>query len=92
MGLADSAQDAQKGRPARQQRAVTLLGVGGMIPTARVEGYICSFQARLLSLQRWGLIDLPLRASNEGPDSVLTRPPSRRQDAASTPRPRVARA
>jgi hypothetical protein len=26
----------------------------------------CSFQARSFSLQGWGLIDLPLRASNEG--------------------------
>jgi hypothetical protein len=34
--------------------------------TARIERYICSFQARSFSLQGWGLIDLPLRASNEG--------------------------
>ena len=37
-----------------------------MIPTARIERYKCSLQARLFSLQGWGLIDLPLRASNEG--------------------------
>jgi hypothetical protein len=35
-------------------------------PTARIERYTCSFQARSFSLQGWGLIDLPLRASNEG--------------------------
>ncbi len=29
-------------------------------------GYRYSLQARSLSLQGWGLIDLPLRASNEG--------------------------
>ncbi len=37
-----------------------------MIPTARIERYTCSLQACALSLQGWGLIDLPLRASNEG--------------------------
>ena len=31
--------------------------------TARIERYTCSFQARSLSLQGWGLIDLPLRAA-----------------------------
>ena len=36
-----------------------------MITTARIERYKCSLQARLFSLQGWGLIDLPLRASNE---------------------------
>ena len=36
-------------------------------PTAAVEqGYRWSLQARLLSLRGWRLIDLPLRASNEG--------------------------
>jgi len=34
--------------------------------TARIERHKCSLQARSLSLQGWGLIDLPLRASNEG--------------------------
>ena len=34
--------------------------------TARIERYTCSLQARLFSLWGWGLIDLPLRASNEG--------------------------
>src|SRR5437016_7676500 len=34
--------------------------------TARIERYKWSLQARSLSLQGWGLIDLPLRASNEG--------------------------
>jgi hypothetical protein len=33
---------------------------------ARIERCKCSLQARSLSLQGWGLIDLPLRASNEG--------------------------
>jgi hypothetical protein len=37
-----------------------------MIPTARIERYKCSLQACSISLQGWGLIDLPLRASNEG--------------------------
>ena len=31
--------------------------------TARIERYTCSFQARSLSLQGWGLIDLLLRAT-----------------------------
>jgi len=34
--------------------------------TARIERYVCSLQACSLPLQGWGLIDLPLRASNEG--------------------------
>src|SRR5438132_9296972 len=34
--------------------------------TARIERYKWSLQSRSLSLQGWGLIDLPLRASNEG--------------------------
>jgi hypothetical protein len=34
--------------------------------TARIGRYTCSFQACLFPLQGWGLIDLPLRASNEG--------------------------
>ena len=34
--------------------------------TARIERHKCSLKARSLSLQGWGLIDLPLRASNEG--------------------------
>ena len=33
--------------------------------TARIERYTCALQARSFSLQGWGLIDLPLRASNE---------------------------
>ena len=33
---------------------------------ARVERYKCSLQARSLSFKGWGLIDLPLRASNKG--------------------------
>ena len=33
---------------------------------ARVERNTCSLQACLLYLQGWRLIDLPLRASNEG--------------------------
>jgi hypothetical protein len=34
--------------------------------TARIERYTCSLQACSFSLQGWGLIDLLLRASNEG--------------------------
>jgi hypothetical protein len=34
--------------------------------TARIGQYTCSLQACSFSLQGWGLIDLPLRASNEG--------------------------
>ena len=34
--------------------------------TARIGRYTWSLQARSCSLQGWGLIDLPLRASNEG--------------------------
>jgi len=34
--------------------------------TARTERYRCSLQACSFSLEGWGLIDLPLRASNEG--------------------------
>ena len=43
-----------------------LEGVAGLPSTARIERYKCSLQACSLSLQGWGLIDLPLRASNEG--------------------------
>ncbi len=38
--------------------------VGRRTPVER--GYKCSLLARSLSLRGWGLIDLPLRASNEG--------------------------
>ena len=41
-------------------------GVGRLFFTARIERCSCSFQACSFSLQGWGLIDLPLRASNEG--------------------------
>jgi hypothetical protein len=41
-------------------------GRPGRSSNARVERYKCSLQARSFSLQGWGLIDLPLRASNEG--------------------------
>jgi hypothetical protein len=34
--------------------------------TARIERYKCSLQACSFYPQGWGLIDLPLRASNEG--------------------------
>jgi len=37
-----------------------------MLPLmVRIGRYSCSFQACSLSLQGWGLIDLPLRAFNE---------------------------
>ena len=51
-----------------QARLILPLGTTPVIgSTAAVErDYRCSLQARSLSLQGWGLIDLPLRASNEG--------------------------
>ncbi len=47
----------------------SLKGSGRGCPLLRASSdalQYCSFQARSLSLQGWGLIDLPLRAPNEG--------------------------
>jgi hypothetical protein len=44
----------------------SLEGVARLPSTARIERYTCSLNARSFSLRGWGLIDLPLRASNEG--------------------------
>src|SRR4030042_1580887 len=58
--------------PARLERGPSnslhlSLGEWPRLPfTARIERYTCSLQSCSLSLQGWGLIDLPLRASNEG--------------------------
>jgi hypothetical protein len=49
-----------------QYHTFSLKGVAGLSFTARIGRHKCSLQARSLSLQGWGLIDLPLRASHEG--------------------------
>ena len=54
-------------RPSKACPHLSILSEGaGIVSTARIERYTCPLQARSFSLQGWGLIDLPLRASNEG--------------------------
>jgi hypothetical protein len=52
--------------PGRSSSMSLFVGWPRLPFTARIERYVCSFQACLFSLQGWRLTDLPLRASNEG--------------------------
>ena len=70
------------------------VGLQRFKPKTRSRFWHSSLSIFIITHRHWrrGLGGLTLRASNEGLPPVLTRPPSRRRDAAFPDRPRVARA